>query len=214
MAETESARRDAYRRSARLYDRFIEPLNAGVKDVALKVDPPQSGWAVLDVGCGTGTGLARYRDAGCRVSGIDVSPAMLAQARERLGADADLRLTTGEDLPFATDAFDLVTISMVLHEVPENKRADLLQEMRRVAKPDGHLLIIDFRFGSLRGIKGRLVKALTFVIERFAGHWTGYRSFRRAGGFPALAAASGLVIGREKIVSGGSIAIYVTEEAR
>ncbi len=51
---------DPYRRIANVYDRLIEPMQAGVRRVALEVVPPQAEWQVLDVGCGTGTGLARY----------------------------------------------------------------------------------------------------------------------------------------------------------
>jgi len=64
------------RRIAGVYDRLIEPMQAGERRVALDVVPPQPGWQVLDVGCGTGTGMAPYVAAGCRVIGVDVSGAM------------------------------------------------------------------------------------------------------------------------------------------
>jgi ubiquinone/menaquinone biosynthesis C-methylase UbiE len=194
---------------ARYYDRVVEPMNAGVRDVADRVLPPQPGWSVLDVGCGTGTGLERYVSAGCSCYGVDVSAAMLARARERLGDRADLQLTDGRRLPFEPDTFDLVSISMVLHEIAAERRAGVLAEMARVVKPDGRLLITDFRFGSLRGIKGRMLKAVTFAIERVGGHYSGYRSFRRNGGAPALVSGTGLVLEREKIVAGGNLAVYV-----
>lgn len=206
--------RDPYRRVARIYDRVIEPMNAGLRDVALRVDPPKAGWKVLDIGCGTGTGLARYGQAGCELFGVDVSAAMLDRARKRLGTQADLRLATGEDLPFTDDTFDLVTISLVIHEVPETSRRAVLDEMTRVLRSGGHALIVDYRFGSLRGLRGRLVKALSVAIERIGGHWDGFRSFRRAGGFPGLAASNGIGISTEKIVAGGAMAVYVTEDHR
>ena len=203
--------RDPYRRVARFYDRFIDPLNAGVRDVALKVDPPQPGWIVLDVGCGTGTGLERYGAAGCELHGVDTSPAMLERARQRLGAAPQLQIADDSRLAYPNDMFDLVTTSMVLHEVPDDERDELLAEMVRVTKPEGHLLVVDFRFGSLRGLRGPAVKALTFVIERFAGHWSGYRSFREAGGFPGLAARTGLEVRTEKIVAGGNLSVYIVD---
>jgi ubiquinone/menaquinone biosynthesis C-methylase UbiE len=207
--EPRSAPADPYRRIARYYDRVVEPMSAGVRGVADRVLPPQPGWSVLDVGCGTGTGLERYLEAGCRCFGVDVSPAMLARAHERLGDGADLQLTDGTGLPFEAGTFDLVTISMVLHEVAAERRAGVMAEMARVVKPDGRLLITDFRFGSLRGIKGPLIKAVTFAIERAGGHYSGYRSFRRHGGVPALASGNDLVVEREKIVAGGNLAVYV-----
>lgn len=200
---------DPYRRIAGVYDRLIEPMQAGVRRVALDVIPPQPGWQVLDVGCGTGTGLAPYVEAGCRVLGVDVSAAMLERAIARLGDRAELHLTDGDTLPFDGGRFDLVTTSMVLHEVPTEARTALVAEMARVVEPDGRLLFIDFRFGSLRGWKGPTFRALSGVIERFSGHYSGYRSFKTSGGVPGVVGEVGLGVEREKIVAGGNVAIYV-----
>ena len=200
---------DPYRRIAGVYDRLIEPMQAGVRRVALEVVPPQPGWQVLDVGCGTGTGMAPYVAAGCRVIGVDVSAAMLERATARLGDRAELHLTDGDTLPFDGDRFDLVTTSMVLHEVPPDARMSLVTEMARVAKSDSRLLFIDFRFGSLRGWKGPTFRALSVVIERFSGHYSGYRSFKTSGGVPGVVGEAGLGVRREKIVAGGNVAIYV-----
>ena len=207
-AYTMSAK-DPYRRIAGVYDRLIEPMQAGVREVALGVVPPQREWHVLDVGCGTGTGIARYVEAGCTVIGVDVSAAMLARARARLGEGVELHLTDGDTLPFDGGSFELVTTSMVLHEVPAEARTALVTEMARVAKPDGRLLFIDFRFGSLRGWKGPTLRVLSSVIERFSGHHSGYRSFKAVGGVPTVVGEAGLGIEREKIVAGGNVAIYV-----
>lgn len=87
--------RDPYRRLAPLYDRLIEPMQAGVRRIALDLIPPQPDWQVLDVGCGTGTGMAPYIEAGCAVIGVDVSAAMLEKAAARLGDRAKLHLTDG-----------------------------------------------------------------------------------------------------------------------
>lgn len=203
------AESDPYRRIAPIYDRLIEPMEAGVRRVALKVAPPRPEWRVLDVGCGTGTGLALYLAAGCTVAGVDVSPAMLTQAQARLGDGVELRLTKGEVLPFETGRFDLVTASMVLHEIADADRPSFLAEMARCTRPGGRILITDFRIGSLRGWRGPVLRIVNAVIECFSGHYAGYRSFRATGGIPALAETAGVTIDREKIVAGGNIGIYV-----
>lgn len=199
---------DPYRRVAGVYDRLIEPVQAGVRRVALDVVPPQPTWQVLDVGCGTGTGMTPYVEAGCTVTGVDVSAAMLQKARARLGDRAELHLTDGDTLPFEGGRFDLVTASMVFHEVPADARVALVTEMTRVAGSDSRLLITDFRFGSLRGWKGPTFRALSEVIERFSGHHSGYRSFKASNGIPGVVTEAGLAIEREKIVAGGNVAIY------
>ncbi len=192
-----------------VYDRLIEPMQAGVRRVALDLVPPRPEWEVLDVGCGTGTGLALYADAGCRVVGVDVSAAMLERASARLGADAELNHVDPGPLPFNDDRFDLVMTSMVIHEVPDAGRLALVQEMARVVKPGGRLLVIDFRFGTLRGWRGQALRRLLPIIERFAGHYREYRSYQAAAGIPPLLGAAGLAIERDKIVAGGNLALYV-----
>lgn len=203
--------RDPYRSIAGIYDRLIEPMQAGVRRVALSVISAQPEWEVLDVGCGTGTGLAPYADAGCTVVGVDVSPSMLAKAAARLGDRAQLHLGDGETLPFETGRFDLVTTSMVLHEVPAPARASFVAEMARVSKPRGRMLLVDFRFGPMRGWKGPTLRAVSWIVERFSGHFSGYQSFKAAGGVPHIVDSIGLTIQREKIVAGGNIAIYLVE---
>lgn len=199
---------DPYRRIAGVYDRLVEPMQAGVRRVALDVFPPRPEWQVLDVGCGTGTGLAQYAKAGCTVVGVDVSAAMLDKAAARLGDRAELHLTDGDDLPFDDSRFDLVMTSMVLHEVPADAREAFVAEMARVARPAGKLLFIDFRFGQLRGWKGPTLRALSSVMERFSGHYSGYQSFKSSGGVPPVLGRVGLSIEHEKIVAGGNVAIY------
>jgi ubiquinone/menaquinone biosynthesis C-methylase UbiE len=200
---------DPYRLVARFYDTVIEPMQAGVRRVSLTIAPPQPGWQVLDVGCGTGTGLDLYAEEGCHVVGVDVSDAMLDRAGMRLAGRAELHRTDGERLPFGDGRFDLVTTSMVLHEVPAPARPAFVVEMARVARPGGRLLIIDFRFADLRGWKGPAFRGVSGLVERLSGHYSGYRSFKAAGGVPGVLQAAGLEVEREKIMAGGNVAIYV-----
>lgn len=201
---------DPYQRFASYYDRFIEPMQAGVRKVALEVIPPQPGWRVLDVGCGTGTGLLPYLEADCEVTGVEVSAAMLEQAKARLGERADLHLlSAGDPLPATDDHFDLSVTSMVLHEVSVEARREFLVEMARVTKAEGRMLLIDFRFGSLRGWRGPALRLVTAAMERLSGHYSGYRSYKAAGGVPAVAAGADLEVEREKVVAGGNMALYV-----
>ena len=199
---------DPYRRIAAIYDLVIEPVQAGVRRVAFDLLSPEPDWQVLDVGCGTGTGLVAYVEAGCAASGVDVSEAMLAEARKRLGDRADLLRSDGVTLPFEDDRFDLVMTSMVLHEVAAPDREPFVVEMARVAKPNGRVMIIDFRFGSLRGWKGPVLRLASALIERLSGHHSGYESFKETGGVPGVVQRADLVVEQEKIVAGGNLAIY------
>jgi ubiquinone/menaquinone biosynthesis C-methylase UbiE len=133
--------------------------------------------SVLDVGCGTGGYLARYAEAGAAVVGVDRSRAMLQRAAARL----DGRVIEGDAfrLPLDAGRFDLAVVSMVLHELPAADRRALLAEARRVTRPGGALLVIDYLPRPDRGWRSRLGGRLAALIEWAAGgdHRRNYRSF-------------------------------------
>lgn len=92
------------------------------------------GSRLLDVGCGTGTLLARAVADGLEVSGVDVAPQALAAAGQEAPA-AVLRQADAHELPFDDGAFDLVTLVQVLEHVTNPVLA--LREARRVCTPGG-----------------------------------------------------------------------------
>ncbi|MGW3916743.1 class I SAM-dependent methyltransferase [Streptomyces sp. NPDC005070] len=112
----------------------------------------ESGDRVLDVGCGTGY-LTRRMAAvvGPRgtVTGVDPSPSVLAYARRRSGAGQDAtcayREGVVENLGFPDRSFDTVVTSLMLHHLPEELRPAALEEMWRVVRPGGRLLVVEFR---------------------------------------------------------------------
>src|ERR687893_1324370 len=98
---------------------------------------------VLEVAVGTGRNFTFYPQ-GVRLSGIDLSPAMLEIARKRaeeLGVDADLREGDAQQLPFADAFFDTVVCTLSLCSIPDDRRA--IAEMKRVLRPRGRLLLLD-----------------------------------------------------------------------
>ncbi|GHG28302.1 methyltransferase [Amycolatopsis bullii] len=98
-----------------------------------------AGRRILDAGCGSGPLFAALRDKGAVVSGFDQSAAMVAHARTRLGADADLRVADLTDpLPYPDAEFDDVVASLVLHYLRDWD--PVLAEFRRVLKPGGRLI--------------------------------------------------------------------------
>jgi ubiquinone/menaquinone biosynthesis C-methylase UbiE len=165
---------------------------------------------VLDVGCGTGAHLEAYVDSGAECFGLDASPAMLAEASARLGDSADLELGDATALPYRDSSFNLVFTSLFLHELDAESRTAALSEIARVTRPEGRVLIIDYRAGSLRA-KGYVTRSISTVAERVAGrdHYRNWRAYLSSGGAPAASAQVGLTVEREKIVAGGNFAVWL-----
>ncbi len=203
---------DAYAGIARYYDRLLEPVNAPLRAAGFKMHPPSEGMTVLDVGCGTGAHLEAYVDAGATCTGIDASPAMLGQARARLGDRAELIHGDASGMPFDDGSFDLIFTSLFLHELEPDIRDSVLEEIVRVVHPDGRILIIDYRNGSLR-LKGKVWRTFATIAERIAGadHYRNWRTFLRFGGVEAML-PSGAAITTSKIVAGGNLVISLVEK--
>ncbi len=201
---------DAYGWQARVYDRVLEPVNAPLRRVARRLVEPPRGGVVLDVGCGTGAALEEYRQQGFTVLGSDQSPAMLEQARRRLGESADLRLATGPTVPFETGSADLVLVSLVLHSLATGEARALLEDVARVLVPDGRVLVTDFGVAGLGVPKGVVNRAVTGLAELAAGprHAVNGLAFVRGGGLARLLGTRWRVE-REKHVGGGNITITV-----
>jgi ubiquinone/menaquinone biosynthesis C-methylase UbiE len=98
---------------------------------------------VLDVGCGYGINFP-YLTHASQIVGVDFSPVMLANARQRLrnsGIPVDLREADAEALEFPDDSFDTVISSLSTCSFFDPLKA--LREMRRVCKPGGQILLIE-----------------------------------------------------------------------
>jgi len=122
------------------------------------------------VGVGTGLALAQYPKT-ARITGIDVSPEMLAAARHRLapedGERISLHTMDAEAMAFPDAHFDCVTLPYVLSVTPNPDR--LVAEVRRVCKPNGHIVIVNHFSGQS---SWRLLEALARPLAK----WLGFRS--------------------------------------
>lgn len=98
---------------------------------------------VLEVGIGSGINLPHY-PADVTLTGVDLSPGMLALARQRaekLNRAVDLQIMDVEALQFPDHSFDAVVSTLTLCTYPDPIKA--LREMARVLKPDGKILLLE-----------------------------------------------------------------------
>ena len=188
IPETEKAGRVAgvFRSVAGRYDLMNDVLSGGMhrlwKAFTVRQAGVRAGMRVLDVAGGTGDlALAFARQAGPqgRVVLTDINGAMLARGRDRL-LDAGLLLDTvqcdAENLPFADGSFDRVTVSFGLRNMTHKDRA--LREMRRVLRPGGKLLVLEFSrvWKPLEGpVHAYFEHGLPWLGGRIAGDSESYR---------------------------------------
>jgi phosphatidylethanolamine/phosphatidyl-N-methylethanolamine N-methyltransferase len=138
-----------YDRLAPLYDRVFGRVLGPGRELMARATSALEPASVLEVGVGTGLTLSGY-PASSRVVGIDLSHDMLERARQRAAAmperDISLFAMNAERMEFPDGSFDCVTVPYVLSVTPHPDR--LVQEIRRVCKPDGSILVLNHFSGS------------------------------------------------------------------
>jgi len=140
--------------SAAAYDLLVWLMTFGrertFREAMLRLAHLKMGESVLDVGCGTGTlAIAAKRRVGTTgaVYGVDASSEMIARAEKKArkaGVEVAFKTGFAQSLPFTDAQFDVVLTTVMLHHLPRKARQELAAEMRRVLKPGGRVLAIDF----------------------------------------------------------------------
>jgi ubiquinone/menaquinone biosynthesis C-methylase UbiE len=106
---------------------------------------PTPEMTILDVGTGTGRGAIALAQHGAHVTGVDLTPRMLERAaakRDALGLEyPTLICANARKLPFPDESFDVVISIRMLHLFPTTQLGAFVDEMKRVLKPGGTLLI-------------------------------------------------------------------------
>lgn len=156
----------AYDRWAPIYDLVFGAVFRQGRSVAIDA-AERVGGRILEVGVGTGISLPRYRRSS-RITGVDLSDAMLDKARGRV---ARLGLTNveaieigdAERLAYPDHAFDVVVAQYVVSAVPHPLRA--LDECARVCRPGGEI-VITTRVSADGGLRGAIERGLMPVTSR------------------------------------------------
>lgn len=153
-AERQTRVNEVFHSVARRYDLMNDLMSLGshrlIKRFTLELSAVRAGHAVLDLAGGTGDMAMRFSplvNASGRVVLADINEDMLGIARDRiidrgLAGNIDIVRLNGEELPFADDSFDCVCIAYGLRNITDQPRA--LASMRRVLKPGGRALILEF----------------------------------------------------------------------
>ena len=144
------------------------------------------GASLLEIGCGMGTDLLQFARGGARCTGVDLTPRSVEITRHRFalyGMDGTFMIGDGEQLPFASDSFDVVYSNGVLHHTPDTARA--IREVHRVLRPGGVAKVMLYHRNSLnywfeivlrRGLlggeflRGRSAEEIMSRVVEFSDH--------------------------------------------
>ena len=169
--------------TAKFYDPVLGPFIKGIrKRVALEIKR-LGARRIIDLCCGTGHQLYYLKDKGFeQVVGVDLSEAMV-QVSKRYGVNC--QVGDASKTKFGDNSFDLAMVSFALHEKPWNLAQGIVNEAKRIVRPGGHFLVVDYYYDRTTGSWGRFI---TWLIEFLVGgeHYRNYRNFIRQGGLDKM----------------------------
>jgi ubiquinone/menaquinone biosynthesis C-methylase UbiE len=138
---------------------------------------PLKGKRILDVGCGTGRGVADFMDIAQLTIGADASQDMLLSAVQKAGDRSNVGFVRAyaQSLPFPTGYFDVVTSLNFLHLFSLQTQTEMIAEMKRVVRPGG-IVVLEFDnavhglgLGLIKRWTGREHGSLPWEIRRVIG---------------------------------------------
>ena len=147
IKRSKSQARHYYDRISKIYDLMTSGEKGFIqKGVALlKIKPTEK---IIDIGCGTGTGLKYIRKELSRFGsciGIDLSHQMLLESKEKIESDSpccNLVQGDGTNLPLEQDQFDGILCSFTLELFSQDDISTVLDELRRVLRDEGRCVFV------------------------------------------------------------------------
>ncbi len=199
-------------------------IDKGWRRKAMKCLGEKERGYLLDVACGTGDfSIAAYRAGVRQVTGIDISENMVEVGRKKiqeagLSEKIDLRTGDSEKMEFADATFDAVTVAFGVRNFEHLSLG--LQEMQRVLKPGGKVIILEFsmpeRFPMKQMYKFYFCHILPTVGGWISGNKGAYTylpesvmKFPQGREFLDIMAACGFVGATQKKLSFGIASLYI-----
>jgi ubiquinone/menaquinone biosynthesis C-methylase UbiE len=153
--------------------------------------------------------VIEYGRRGITAVGIDNNTGMLAYGiknKSRLNME-NISFLAGDAtaLPFEDSSFDIVSVSFALHDKLPAMRHAVVSEMKRVVKPEGALLFMDFNVPLPKNIQGIGAN----IVEYFAGgeHYQGFKQFKESGGISNIVAEHGLMAEKTRYFNSGMVVV-------
>ena len=157
------------------YDSYMRKITFGrenkLREMTVNLAQVKPGDCVLEIGCGTGTlTLEAKRKAGPsgKVYGIDIISGMIERSQQKAAQtnlDVSFQLGSIDNIPFPCNQFDVVMCSFMIFHMSEPVRQKGIEEIFRVLKPQGQLLVLDLNLPVRRVSRALMKLFLGFMFK-------------------------------------------------
>ncbi|MCD4833419.1 MAG: class I SAM-dependent methyltransferase [Bacteroidales bacterium] len=188
---------------AKLYDLLLYPFLNKIRKKTAKIIIQLNPKSVIDICCGTGNQLEYLKNTDIKLTGIDLSPAMLKVAKHIDCYEQDAR-----DIQFSDNSFDLVMIQLALHEKSFDDQKMIIDEASRITRNNGHLLIVDYEINEKTKPYSRYV---INAIEFLAGkeHFKNFKEYHKNECTNKLISNNVFLLEKKVLIAGKSMALQI-----
>ena len=189
--------KETYVSSASFYDPLlhfvVKPIRVAVMNELL----PYKDSSILDLCCGTGNQLKLLSKNGFKnLHCLDLAEAMLKVAKK---GDHPIKIYAQDATKTSFDdaEFDIVMLSFAIHEKDRETQEKLIEEVHRLVRKEGIILIVDFAFDAKTTILGKMGITL---VERIAGgeHYRNFKGYIENNGLGSLLKADKFELVKER----------------
>ncbi len=157
------------------YDSYMQKITFGkenrLREMTIDLANIKPGDSVLEIGCGTGTlTLEAKRKSGPsgKVCGIDIIPGMVERSQQKAtqaNLDVAFQLGSIDNIPFPDNQFDVVMCSFMIFHMSEAVRRKGIEEIYRVLKPKGQIMVLDLNLPVRRVPRALMKMFLGFMFK-------------------------------------------------
>lgn len=172
-------------KSAKYYDKVLAPALNRIRKYTVKIIKKHNFKSVVDFCCGTGNQLKFLKKAGFEdVIGVDLSENMIAQTKVgKINPKCLLEDATNTTLP--ENYYDVAMVSLAMHEKSKDVAVGMINEAKRVVKPNGFFIATDYCFDEKSFFPGRW--GATWVEKKVGGeHYENFKKYIAFGGLNNL----------------------------
>ena len=175
--------RDDYQNSAALYDFLFSRVLRNIHETIRTCLSYNKAKNVVDLCCGTGQQLRHLTGQDMTLTGVDLSQAMLYQARKKSPESIHYLETDAGDTQLPAGKYDGVIITFALHEKPAAQHQAIFKEACKLLTPEGVILIADYCVPP-EELPSQIMSSVGFQsVERLAGidHYHCYKDWMASG---------------------------------
>ncbi len=191
---------------ASIYDFILYPFLNKTRQKTAKIISRLNPESLIDICCGTGNQLKYLSHTKIKLTGIDNSAGMLKAAK-----NLNCYIQDAREIQFPDKEFEMALIQLALHEKSFDDQEKIINEIHRILKNEGYLVIMDYDIGNQTS---KSAKYIINIIEYLAGkeHYGYFKEYHKNNGVNQLIKNHHFKLIKKTAIAGKSMSLMIFQK--